>query len=848
MSTISYSDFRLKIEPGSTATSYRIEASGFGGDRSASFELPFSDVELENFVLKMARPRSTVRRIDSPEMETARKFGGTLFAAIMAGGIGEAFREARGAATAQKKGLRVLLSMTDVPKLATIPWEFLFDDPDFLSTSRRTPIVRTLDVMKPARPFELAPPIRILAAVSQPKQAVELKTGQERANLEKALAPLTATGGVAVDWLDHATLSGLNDKLSVDEYHILHFIGHGGFDRQTGKGALLFEDASGGDDIVGADRIAEFVRDRESLQLVVLNSCEGARGDVDDPFSGVAASLIQREVPAVIGMQFEITDRAAIIFATKFYTFLGRGEPVDAAVAEARRAIYADRNDVEWATPVLFMRVADGRLFTIRDAVAIPDVEPDVPERKIETPPPPPPLGLGARVAAWFGRLPRRTWAVAGAAVLVAAVIIVLLLLPPPEVRAAIDVGQAEGQPGVLSVEGSGFEPGEIVALQVNNLPHVFVVTDSTGAFSTTVVAGADMAGAVSALGDRSQRKAAASFSLAVVPSESTGPTAVASETATPSASSSVEPTATPTTAPTSPPPESERCTSSSTASTLAPSGGGINSGGILFYSDYEAGSDESDYELYTVDPGSKQIDQLTADHDINNMYATWSPDHVSIAYTATVNGSGDICLVARDGTVSPLVADRRNDYYPAWSLDGSIAFVRETGSGSSIMVQRPGEKPVALYSGHIVRGPAWSPDGSTLAFFGDLNGSDYDIATIPSTGGEPRIYVEPGTNEYVPSWSPKGTEFAIVRGIVGESSTNHIYTVDVESGKLINELTSGTQRDGNPSWSPDGSQVAFYRETPTGYTIMVTDSAGNGSTEDLMSGRPGKNLDPVWR
>ena len=128
--------------------------------------------------------------------------------------------------------------------------------------------------------------------------------------------------------------------------------------------------------------------------------------------------MIEREIPAVIGMQFEITDRAAIVFASEFYSALADGLPVDSSVAEARKAIYADRNDIEWGTPVLFMRVADGRLFdvaehaSIRVAVTTP-VEARVPEPEpgeepmahpaIETEP-----GRLTRRASW--RLLRPDW------------------------------------------------------------------------------------------------------------------------------------------------------------------------------------------------------------------------------------------------------------------------------------------------------------------------------------------------------------------------------------------------------------------------------------------------------
>jgi len=72
-------------------------------------------------------------------------------------------------------------------------------------------------------------------------------------------------------------------------------------------------------------------------------------------------------------MQFEISDRAAIAFAEELYTgLIGRRDPIDAAVAEARKAIYSDVDRVEWATPVLFVRDPDVQLFAFEDAASTP--------------------------------------------------------------------------------------------------------------------------------------------------------------------------------------------------------------------------------------------------------------------------------------------------------------------------------------------------------------------------------------------------------------------------------------------------------------------------------------------
>ena len=88
-------------------------------------------------------------------------------------------------------------------------------------------------------------------------------------------------------------------------------------------------------------------------------------------------------------MQTEITDEAAITFSDRLYTALAQGFPIDAALAQARRAIFAAGREVEFGTPVLFMRVADGRIFDVTGA------------------PPPPPVGrLEAKLRAGAGRGP----------------------------------------------------------------------------------------------------------------------------------------------------------------------------------------------------------------------------------------------------------------------------------------------------------------------------------------------------------------------------------------------------------------------------------------------------------
>jgi CHAT domain-containing protein len=202
--------------------------------------------------------------------------------------------------------------------------------------------------------------------IASPSDLEQLDGAQEWRNVTTALSGLTQRGRVEVVRLAEPTLSALQRQLRHDTYHIFHFIGHGGFDAQTQAGMLAMEDDHGRYRLVGED-LGMLLHDHRSLRLAVLNSCEGARGDRSDPFSGTAQSLVQQGIPAVVAMQFEITDDAAITFGHVLYEAIADGYPLDAATTEARKAIYADGNLTEWGTPVLYLRAPDGRIFDIQD-------------------------------------------------------------------------------------------------------------------------------------------------------------------------------------------------------------------------------------------------------------------------------------------------------------------------------------------------------------------------------------------------------------------------------------------------------------------------------------------------
>lgn len=361
-----YTDLTVRIGPRIAENEYAVSTRTASlGEAKSTFVQPLSDEQLELFVLKVGLARRGVRRLHSPEWRAAQEFGQKLFRALFTNEIGGAFISAHNDAVRQGKGLRVRLTL-DAPELANYPWEFLYDpsNSQFLSLFEDTPILRYIELPRPILPLSVTPPLRILALTASPSDYEPLDIARERRNLAQALDGLRQRGLVELDWLPAATLDSLRAQLLKRPYHIFHFIGHGGFDRANEDGVLVFEDMNGASNRVSGERLAVTLGNHRTLRLAILNACEGARTSQQDPFAGTAMTLLRTgNLPAVVAMQFEITDTAAIDFANGFYSAIATGRPVDAAVGQGRQTIFAHNNDVEWSTPVLYLRSTDGKLF-----------------------------------------------------------------------------------------------------------------------------------------------------------------------------------------------------------------------------------------------------------------------------------------------------------------------------------------------------------------------------------------------------------------------------------------------------------------------------------------------------
>ncbi|MGH3988264.1 MAG: CHAT domain-containing protein, partial [Pseudonocardiaceae bacterium] len=304
------------------------------------------------------------RRAGAPALERpVREFGESLYGAVLRNGVRDAFQQARGIAKHRKQPLRVELRI-DSPTLAALPWEFLYDrsNDDYLALAAS--VTRYQEQLEPVAPLLVPPPLRVLGVVASPDGLAALDVGKERANLEKAIGPL-GSDRVNLTWMDGQSADDLRDTLYERSWHVLHFVGHGGFDEEEDEGFLELTDAEGRPDRLFASRLGRYLEDSQSLRLVVLNACESGRTGLD-ALSGTAATIMRVGVPAVVAMQYEISDPGAITFAKSFYQGLATGRTLDRAVTAARGAMKdANRDTLEWGTPVLYLRSEGARIFDV---------------------------------------------------------------------------------------------------------------------------------------------------------------------------------------------------------------------------------------------------------------------------------------------------------------------------------------------------------------------------------------------------------------------------------------------------------------------------------------------------
>ncbi len=247
--------------------------------------------------------------------------------------------------------------------------------------------------------------------------------------------------------------------------------------------------------------------------------------------------------------------------------------------------------------------------------------------------------------------------------------------------------------------------------------------------------------------------------------------------------------------------------------------------------------------------------DSPVGTHDSpGNFSPARSPDGSRVAYAMVVkaNDSSEIVTSALDGSdLRKLTSNKAVDAYPAWSPDGTqIAFYsdRDLSSGFSHMyiMDSDGSDERSLVSSSLIsrrQPPAWSPDGSRIAFVtfqsdpADGYVRRYIVHTVRPDGSGLTALGDAASS---PAWSPDGTRIAFIRE--GAYTRGGLYTMDPDGGDrrlLWSFETDGGLWYNNLSWSPDGSEILYGISDARGGSMVPVVVVGvDGSEPRVLAER----------
>lgn len=295
------------------------------------------------------------------------------------------------------------------------------------------------------------------------------------------------------------------------------------------------------------------------------------------------------------------------------------------------------------------------------------------------------------------------------------------------------------------------------------------------------------------------------------------------------------------------------------------PSGPAAGSGRLAFATKRNA----DQWDIYLMNPNGSGVAQLDPSL-ANDLWPSWSPDGKRIVYQSdrTVKpGPPDTVITGIDTTISyppvafynlyvinadgtgltRLVTDTTNDIEPAWSTDGTkIAFStnRDAGDYEVYVMHADGTNPVRLTNSPGEDGqPAWSPDGSKLAFAttrdaptDSLHPEIYVMSALDGSG--PVNLTRNAAADIEPAWSPDGTKIAFASDRSGQFE---IWVMNANGANPV-RLTNSAAPAEFPAWSPDGSKIAY--DSDGHIWVMYAD----GSQPTQITSKLYVDAIPRWR
>ncbi len=238
---------------------------------------------------------------------------------------------------------------------------------------------------------------------------------------------------------------------------------------------------------------------------------------------------------------------------------------------------------------------------------------------------------------------------------------------------------------------------------------------------------------------------------------------------------------------------------------------------------------------VWAVPAGGGEATRITGEA-ASETHPSFSRDGRVLA-TATRVRDSDVAVLDRVGKSVERISSTLSEETPVLHPDGRSVFFTSNRAGRSNLWKQALESgrpvgPATRLTYFEAGGPATptiSRDGRFIAFFRALSGNR-DIWILPTAGGSARPLVGGPDREFHPALSPDARLLSFVSS---KGGVEHLRVVPLRDGAAAGEpwpITTGAAADAFPTFSPDGSRIAFLRDGE----IHLVDAEGRGEPERL--------------